>query len=284
MRSKIRGWRSVVASLAAVIALGAVAASPALAITRGTLDGNGHPFVGLMVAKNASGVPLWRCSGTLMSSTIYLTAGHCTEAPAAHVEIWFDTGPIPLAAGYPAAGSNPCNGIVGYPCTGDVSGTPHSHPQFDTNAFFLHDLGVVVLDRAVTMSAYGHLPRLNQLDRLQPGRSTTFTAVGYGLQKSFPVAAGWKDQSTRVRMVAHPWLLQINTGFVGDFALLLSNNARSGGTCFGDSGGPNFIGTSHVVAGTTSFGLNQTCAGTGGVYRIDKADDLNWLATFGLTS
>jgi hypothetical protein len=284
MHSKIRRWRSIVASLAAVIALGAVVASPALAITNGTLDGNGHPFVGLMVAKNASGVPLWRCSGTLMSPTIYLTAGHCTEAPAAHVEIWFDSGPIPLGAGYPAAGSNPCNGIVGYPCTGDVSGTPHSHPQFDPNAFFLHDLGVIVLDRAVPMSAYGQLPRLNQLDGLHPGRSTTFTAVGYGLQKAFPAAAGWKDQSTRVRMVAHPWLLQINRGIVGDFALLLSNNAATGGTCFGDSGGPNFLGSSHVVAGTTSFGRNVTCAGTGGVYRIDKADDLNWLATFGLTS
>ena len=50
MRPKIRGWRSIVASLAAVVALGAVAASPALAITNGTLDGNGHRFVGLMVA------------------------------------------------------------------------------------------------------------------------------------------------------------------------------------------------------------------------------------------
>jgi secreted trypsin-like serine protease len=85
-------------------------------------------------------------------------------------------------------------------------------------------------------------------------------------------------------MVATPWLYQINTGFVGDFALLLSNNASSGGTCFGDSGGPNFLGSSNVIAGVTSFGLNSTCAGTGGVYRVDKADDLNWLAnTFGVT-
>jgi secreted trypsin-like serine protease len=69
---------------------------------------------------------------------------------------------------------------------------------------------------------------------------------------------------------------------VGDFALLLSNNAASGGTCFGDSGGPNFVGSSHVIAGVTSFGLNSTCGGTGGVYRVDKSDDLNWLATFGV--
>ena len=81
-------------------------------------------------------------------------------------------------------------------------------------------------------------------------------------------------------MVANPWLLQINTGYVGDFAILLSNNAKSGGTCFGDSGGPNFIGDTNVLAGVTSFGMNPTCGGTGGVYRVDKSDDLTWLATF----
>ena len=81
-------------------------------------------------------------------------------------------------------------------------------------------------------------------------------------------------------MVAHPWLLQINTGFVGDYSILLSNNAKSGGTCFGDSGGPNFIDDTNVLAGVTSFGLNPTCGGTGGVYRVDKSDDLTWLATF----
>ena len=78
-------------------------------------------------------------------------------------------------------------------------------------------------------------------------------------------------------MVAHPKLNQINGGIVGDFSLLLSNNAHTGGTCFGDSGGPNFIGDSNVIAGVTSFGLNGNCAGTGGVYRVDREDDLDWL-------
>ena len=78
-------------------------------------------------------------------------------------------------------------------------------------------------------------------------------------------------------MVAYPKLNQINGGIVGDFSLLLSNNAHTGGTCFGDSGGPNFIGKTNVVGGVTSFGMNGNCAGTGGVYRVDRADDLDWL-------
>ncbi len=261
-------------------------AAPASAITNGVPDGNGHPYVGLMVAKDSSGNPLWRCSGTLLSPTVFLTAGHCTEAPAATVAIWFDSGypdPIPLASGYPADGPNRCKDITGYPCTGDASGTPQTHPEYNPNAFFLHDLGVVVLDPPVNMSTYGRLPELDQLDRLARQRGlqdVTFTAVGYGLQKSFPLRASWKTQALRTRMVAYPKLNQINGGIVGDFALLVSNNANTGGTCFGDSGGPNFIGTSRTLAGVTSFGLNETCSGTGGVYRIDKEDDLDWLATF----
>jgi len=254
--------------LAALVVVLTIGVGPAGAITDGALDGEGHPYVGLMVAQTASGAPLWRCSGTLLSSKLFLTAGHCTEAPAAHVEIWFAAD---VQSGIPANG---------YPNKGDVGGTPYTHPDYDPNRFFVRDMGVVVLDKAMKMSKYGKLPAVDQLDALKPSSSTTFTSVGYGLQKSFPTAAAWKNEAQRVRMVATPHLLQINTGFVGDFSILLSNNANTGGTCFGDSGGPNFIGSSNVIAGVTSFGLNSNCAGTGGVYRADRSWNLDWLKTF----
>lgn len=275
--------RRLFAVLIATTALVGAIVAPVSAVTDGTLDGNGHPYVGIMVAKNAAGSPMWRCTGTLMSSTVFMTAGHCTEAPAARIEIWFSAGPVPVGTGFPAAGGNPCAGIIGYPCTGDVGGTPWTHPSYNPNAFFLFDLGVVQLDTPFAMSTYGRLPGLNSLDALKPSRQTTFTSVGYGLQKAFPDAAAWKESAIRQRMVANPHLLQINKGLVGDFSLLLSANADTGGNCFGDSGGPNFLGNSNVVAAVTSFGINSTCAGTGGVYRVDRADDLTWLATFGIT-
>jgi secreted trypsin-like serine protease len=66
--------------------------------------------------------------------------------------------------------------------------------------------------------------------------------------------------------------------------LLLSNNANTGGTCFGDSGGPNFVGSNgtetKVVGAVTSFGLNGNCAGTGGVFRIDRQNVLDFIRTF----
>ena len=82
-------------------------------------------------------------------------------------------------------------------------------------------------------------------------------------------------------MAATPHLVQINApGFTGDFSMLLSNNASTGGTCFGDSGGPNFLGSSNVVAGVTSFGINGNCAGTGGVFRMDRPGPLSWVQSF----
>ena len=142
-----------------------------------------------------------------------------------------------------------------------MGGTPYTHPDYDPAAFYIRDVGVVVLDEPVQMDTYGQLPTQDQLDSLKPRRSTTFTSVGYGLQQSFPDAASWKNVAERVRMVANPQLLQINTGFTGDQSLLLSNNANTGGT---------------------SFGMNSTCAGTGGVMRVDRGYVLDWIYdTFG---
>jgi len=242
--------------------------NPAFAVKYGQLDGDAHPYVGLMVALDADDTPMWRCSGTLISPTVYVTAGHCTNG-ADGVTIWFDAD---VESGIPGNG---------YPFSGDVYGTPFDHPDFIEEAFFVYDLGVVVLDEPVILSGgYAKLPELDELDAMKTRRGkqdTTFTAVGYGLQWINPVFV----EAERVRMSATPRLIQINVpGFTGDFSILLSNNRSTGGTCFGDSGGPNFIGDSNVIGGVTSFGINGNCAGTGGVYRIDRADDLDFINSF----
>ena len=268
MRSRRR-----IAVVAVVVAV-ALSAATGLAIKYGEFDGNRHPYVGLMVAQLADGTPLWRCSGTLLSPTVFLTAGHRTEDPAARIVIWFDAD---VQSGVPGNG---------YPFVGQASGVPFTHPQYDPYAFFRYDLGVVVLDTPIVMPQYGALPQQDVLDSLSKRRGlqeTGFTAVGYGMQASFPDAASWKDQSFKIRMVSYPQLVQINVpGYTGDFSMLLSNNANTGGTCFGDSGGPNFIGGSNVIGGVTSFARNGNCAGIGGVYRVDRLADLAWLASFGV--
>jgi hypothetical protein len=242
------------------------------AITDGSLDGTGHPHVGLLIF-DVDGSPAWRCSGTLLSPTVLLTAGHCTDGTNGG-RVWFeaDIQSNQAALGYPIGGSTSVEfcGIA-------------THPQFSEGSFVLHDVGVVTLCTPVVRTTYGALPVANQLDALKTKRGTqdvTFTAVGYGGQKSFPDAASFQNSFLKIRMVATPKLNQINTGFTGNYSLLLSNNANTGGTCFGDSGGPNFLGGSNIVAGVTSYGINGNCAGTGGVFRMDRKNVLDFVNSF----
>jgi len=248
------------ALLAVVVPIGAV--------TYGEIDGNRHPAV-LLLVMDVDGAPAFRCSGTLISPTVFLTAGHCAG----------ETGEFSGMRVFTE--SDVQNGDNNYPFAGPNSveaQTWSAHPLFTEAQFFLHDVGVVVLKKAVKLKAgsYGVLPSEGELDSLQPRSSTVFTSVGYGVQRINPVFL----TAEKIRMFAQPHLIQIDTGFTGDFSLLLSNNASTGGTCFGDSGGPNYLGTSNVVAGVTSFGLNGSCGGTGGVFRLDKPDVLDFVKAF----
>jgi secreted trypsin-like serine protease len=243
-------------------------ASTSDAITNGTLDGNAHPAVALIVM-DVAGSPAFRCSGTFIAPRVVLTAGHCAGEPGefSGMRVFTESDVQNGDNNYPFAGPNTIEAAEW-----------HAHPQFTESAFFLHDVGVVLLTKPFKLAAsqYGRLPAVNQLEVLQPRSATTFTAVGYGLQRINPVFV----EAERVRMSAAPHLVQIDTGFTGDFSLLLSNNASTGGTCFGDSGGPNYLGSSNVIAGVTSFGLNGTCGGTGGVFRLDRKDVLDFVTQY----
>lgn len=238
-------------------------------ITYGALDRDAHPAV-VLIVMDVGGQPAFRCSGTLIAPKLVLTAGHCAGEPGefSGMRIFIESDVENGSNNYPFAGSNSVE-----------AASWQAHPLFTENAFFLHDVGVIQLTQAVQLPAdqYGRLPTVNQLNALRPSNATRFTAVGYGLQRINPVFV----EAEKIRMSAEPHLIQINTpGFTGDFSLLLSNNAATGGTCFGDSGGPNYLGSSNVIAGVTSFGLNNACGGTGGVFRLDRQDVLDFVTPF----
>ncbi len=265
--------RKFLATLAAASLLAMAVAVPATAVTNGELDGDGHPEVVLLLM-DVGGQPAYRCSGTLLSATVLLTAGHCAGAPDEFSGMRVFTE------------SDVQNGTNTYPYGGGPNSVEavkwYAHPLYPTASFVMHDVGIVILQApGVILPHYGTLPSVNQFDAFKTKRGVdkvSFTSVGYGMQQSFPTAAAWKDQAAKTRYVAYPKLIQINVpGFTGDYSMLLSNNAKTGGTCFGDSGGPNFLGNSTVVAGITSFGINGNCAGTGGVFRTDRQNVLDFI-------
>src|SRR5438132_3996613 len=49
-------------------------------ITDGTLDGNAHPAV-VLIIMDIAGKPAFRCSGTVIAPKLVLTAGHCAGEP-----------------------------------------------------------------------------------------------------------------------------------------------------------------------------------------------------------
>ncbi|MCI0709712.1 MAG: trypsin-like serine protease [Chloroflexi bacterium] len=248
-----------------------IGAAPAVAITNGEPDNGAHPQVGLAVMYDADGNPLWRCSGTMIAPKVFLTAGHCTEAPAATAEIWFDDYVQNAAEGghYPFPGPDSIHGH-----------TVITHPQYNPNAFYLFDAGIILL-RGKGPGPYAQLPQQGILDELANGpdhQGTFITAVGYGLQRSNPVFV----EAFRLRMRAELRIIDVNgtAGIPAGTSVMLSNNADTGGTCFGDSGGPLFLNDTLTIVAVTSFGLNGNCAGTGGGYRIDQPDDLAWINSF----
>jgi len=268
------------ALLTAAALTGALTMSaPALAVTDGSVDGDAHRAV-VLILMEVNGAPAYRCSGTLIAQTFVLTAGHCAGAPGEFSGMRVFTE------------SDVENGDNDYPWAGGPNSVEAvrwaAHPDYPDAPFFVHDVGMIELAEPIDVPVYGALPIVNQLDALKTKRGlqdVTFTAVGYGLQQSFPDPASFLEHNERIRYSATPRLLQINVpGFTGDFSMLLSNNAHTGGTCYGDSGGPNYYGSgateTNIIAGVTSFGINGNCAGTGGVFRMDRQDVLDFIYDF----
>jgi secreted trypsin-like serine protease len=245
-----------------------VAADQPSRIIFGTVDGNAHPAVGLLVIDSA-GAPRYRCSGTFLSPTVFLTAGHCVGEPGefSGMRVFTESDVEHGNNNYPFAGPNTIE-----------ASSWHAHPLFTEAAFILHDVGVVVLSAPFNLPAnqYGVLPSVNQLDALKNGANTPFTTVGYGVQKSNTA----QEVAVKIRETAETHLVSINTPAVGHILLVLSNNASGGGSCFGDSGGPNFLGTSNVVAATTSAGRSPNCGGNGVVFRLDQQNVIDFVSGF----
>jgi secreted trypsin-like serine protease len=248
-------------------------AAPVWAVQFGEPDGNQHPHVGLLVF-DVDDAPAWRCSGTLLSPTVMLTAGHCTFGTSGG-RVWFepDVGAGRPGNGYPSAGG-----------TGIEFAEIHTHPQYNDDAFYLYDAGVVILSEPVHLPTYGILAHVGLLNELmsKPGQNDrSFTVVGYGLQSVVPtLQEDLVRHRGKVTLIDIKGTAGISEGVAATFTNNPGNGNGTGGTCFGDSGGPIFHKDTNIIGAITSYGLNANCAGTGGGYRVDMPDDHAFVAPF----
>src|SRR5215207_8779422 len=211
--------------LFAVIALATLAwaAPSAQAITNGQPDGNGHPNVGGLVASEPYPDGTWiYCSGTLISPTVFLTAAHCGENGET-VQVTFDTA-------YQ-------DGDKTY------SGTFYSDPLYNQSQSDPHDIAVVVFDKPIKGIAPAQLPTEDSLSNLSG--SQLFTSVGYGAYEVTKGPGGRQYLYNDVRMVATGTLNSTNPSWL---RISMNPSTGNGGTCYGDSGGPNFLGSTDIIA------------------------------------
>jgi V8-like Glu-specific endopeptidase len=231
-----------------------VTAGPAAAITNGTVDGNRHPSTGGLVSATQYSDGTWiYCSGTLISSTVFLTAAHCGEE-GERVLVTFDTA-------YQA---------------GDqvYAGTFHADAGYPGPTSDSHDIAVVVLDKAVKGITPASLPTAGSLSNLSS--SQTFTSVGYGAYEVTNSPGGHQYLYNDVRMVATGTLNATNKTWL---RISMNPSTGNGGTCYGDSGGPNFLGTTDIVAAITITG-DAVCRSTNVVYRLDTASARAFLSQY----
>ncbi len=285
--------RKSMIGLAIALLLLVMAAIPALAITNNFVEDNEHPFVGLAVFYDADGEFLWRCSGALISPTVFLTAGHCadTAGGAVTARIYFQQD---AGVNYdPVTEVDPVTGYPEYCAEGTLGVTCATSDEIYNIGYDgqLHipqtyDLGLLILDQPISLAEYGELPEAGTLDSLATARGrndTVFTVSGYGLTYKPNANAPMPPTSYRERLMASSILVNLNSALNAGFNLQTQGNGSGrGGTCNGDSGGPVFLGgfDSNLIVGITSFGLNELCRGTDFAYRIDTPEVLAWIESY----
>ncbi len=242
-----------------------VPANVSEAVTNGQPDGDAHPYVGIAYQPIPGTQYAYFCSGTLISPSRFVTAAHCFDPNSGPVYVSFKSGP-PFGATF-------------------VTGTFHPHPDWCLGCapglpgFDTHDVAVVVLDTPLTGVSYGALPSPGLVDTLD--MRSEIDLVGYGVI-GFERGGGQpQDVFIATRYYAPSLLIDSNNVQSDEYIKLTANPAKGkGGTCFGDSGGPDLLGGTNIILAVNSYVTNGNCTGVTYSNRIDLPYALDFINSF----
>jgi hypothetical protein len=239
----------------------------ALAITYGWEDTQ-NKYAGVGALVNEEGA---YCTGTLVDGKeladgtpgppVFVTAAHCDDDGKVYVT--FESRYVAEGSDFAKVGE----GVNEY--SGTLTGDPHWYLRG-------HDIAVVVFDNPdYTLRGLpkAQLPAKGSLSNLEKGRK--FTAVGYGVTSGTSYETDW-------RRYAVSKLTSINRYYLG---LSQNQNQGNGGTCYGDSGGPNFVwpqnGTAetNINAALTNTG-DAMCKSKNTVVRLDTQEARDFLGDY----
>ncbi|HEX8071626.1 MAG TPA: trypsin-like serine protease [Pyrinomonadaceae bacterium] len=255
------------------------------AITYGYVDSNNtYSNVGAFIVKSPTGAIYPICTGTLIAPNVFLTASHCTQyftqelAPQGYTAyVSFDK-------------SIPFGGLTSTKTKLLAVSAVVTNPNYNPSQSDSGDIGVLILQSNVKGITPATLPTCGLLDQLvaQNGlKNAVFTAVGYGLQNRV-VGGGvpyYQDVNPIPRMYSFSTFNSLNGGYI---RLSQNPSTGNGGTCFGDSGGPNFLTLNgqQILAAITITG-DSVCRSTNVDYRLDTPSAQGFLAyvnaTYGTT-
>ena len=294
-------WKTVAAAATATLALTATGAPNASAITGGTRDdANRYASVGMIAFYQDGG--RYRCTATLVAPTVLLTAAHCTAGTSGKTIVNFSPVIAEKApSGLPAAadvnaGYVDDNGdgvIVDAKGRSWYTVDAYAHPGYSdfTDLKNWNDVGVVILDKPVTGVPTSQIAPVGTLDSIPKSalNHTLFRVVGYGTEvrknmplpddanqgkkptpQSYPLVRRYADA---VGQKLTPQILQVNGN--------INDTRGTGGSCFGDSGGPTFYPGSgqagEKIVTVTSYGYTDNCRYLDGLQRVDIAVVQDWL-------
>jgi hypothetical protein len=268
------------APIVLALAMMGAMATPAAAITGNVVPDYEHEYVGLIAFYDQDGEYVHRCTGSLISPTVFLTAGHCVTiddatgefATSARIYFQQDAG-----ADYDPVTDTPASS--GYPYTGGV--TASTFYAFDYQGISVpatnNDVALVILDEPYALDTYGSLAAPGTLEQYGTGPDARVTVSGYGV--TYVNGNPAKTESYRSRLMANTWI--IGTGGVANGLNVQLSSAPGrggGGTCFGDSGGPTLLYGTDTIVAVTSFGMSRNvCGGTEFDFRVDTVAVQEWM-------